>query len=62
MLSLVKLKNPNLLQSLAKKTNANTMSATMMLSRINKSTLRWFCIVRYCWELVLVLLIVWGLV
>ncbi len=46
MLSLVKLKNPNLLQSLAKKTNATTMSATMMLSRINKSTLRWFCIVR----------------
>ncbi len=40
MLSLVKLKNPNLLQSLAKKTNATTMSATMMLSRINKSTLR----------------------
>lgn len=40
MLSLVKLKNPNLLQSLAKKTHSTTMSATMMLSRINKSTLR----------------------
>lgn len=38
MLALVKLKNPNLLQSLAKKNN-NSMNigTTMMLSRMNRT-------------------------
>lgn len=40
MLSMVKLKNPNLLQNLIKKSNNTTMGATMMLSRLNKTTMR----------------------
>ena len=40
MLSLVKLKNPNLLQTIAKKTNSITLNSTLMLSRLNKSTAR----------------------
>ena len=42
MLALVKLKNPNLLQNIAKKTTTSAMSATAMLSRLNRSTQRWY--------------------
>ena len=37
MLSMVKLKNPNLLQLIAKKTNYTTMASTSMISNINQS-------------------------
>jgi len=40
MLALVKLKNPNLLQSLAKKSNTNIVGTTMMLSRMNRTSTR----------------------
>jgi hypothetical protein len=40
MLALVKLKNPNLLQNIAKKTNTTALGTTLMLSRMNRTTTR----------------------
>lgn len=44
MLALVKLKNPNLLQNIAKKTNTTALGTTLMLSRMNRTTTRWWFI------------------